>query len=431
MVAIEKLNVKIPIKFSFTQKNKKYNSCQEHQCPHPYKPIKDGHNLLKNGNKQRYKCKTCNSRLSNKITIQDSNIYVKKIQKLLHGLFILGFPLSGVAKRYGIPQPKLSIFKKQIIRVAYSQNRALLEHPRSPLSCGIMFGDETFFVSRKNYNSEVEFVSHDFKILAAGPVVKKYLEWYIKDVFYGIDESIRQQLNIFISDGEKAYKRLIMSMKKKIIHIQQLHDPRELGTIFINTYEQLGPHLLHYQIKTNWRAFCEGKKELRIDWSIKLIHGRMFPSRGCPANHQIQTAWMQWCGSRWRQKYEKYQLYKKAQSGSAKMFVNPETNKISLRAGSYKWMKELLTAVLKIFNGKHVISNMVEGKHSQVKGHGRLRKQHDYIYQHQEFVFNAYIVEHGHLPPMTLPRRYLWKYLVKPKKKERKAWVSFILIIAR
>ncbi|MHA1284685.1 MAG: hypothetical protein ACTSQP_19470, partial [Promethearchaeota archaeon] len=41
---------------------------------------------------------------------------------------------------------------------------------------------------------------------------------------------------------------------------------------------------------------------------------------------------------------------------------------------------------------------------------------------HQEFVFNAYVAEHGHLPPITLHGRYLWKYLVKPKKKENKAY---------
>ncbi|MHA1336573.1 MAG: hypothetical protein ACTSPW_12670, partial [Promethearchaeota archaeon] len=128
------------------------------------------------------------------------------------------------------------------------------------------------------------------------------------------------------------------------------------------------------------------------------------------------------CGSRWRQKYEMYKFYKTKQEGTAKVFVNPETNKISLRSGSSMWMKDLLMVVLKIFNGKCVTSNMVEGKHSQVKDKGNLRKQQDIVYWHQEFVFNAYIVERGHLPPMTLHGKYLLKYLVKPKKKEKKAY---------
>ncbi|MHA1284949.1 MAG: hypothetical protein ACTSQP_20795 [Promethearchaeota archaeon] len=91
-----------------------------------------------------------------------------------------------------------------------------------------------------------------------------------------------------------------------------------------------------------------------------------------------------------------------------------------MREGSTKWMKDLLIVVLKIFNGKCVTSNMVEEKHFQVKGKGNFRKQQDIVYQHQEFVFNAYVSKRGHLPPITLRGKYLWKYLVKPKKKEKK-----------
>ncbi|MHA1343960.1 MAG: hypothetical protein ACTSQG_08230 [Promethearchaeota archaeon] len=52
------------------------------------------------------------------------------------------------------------------------------------------------------------------------------------------------------------------------IHIQQIHDPRERGTIFINKYEQLGAHLLQYQIKTNWKAFNRG---LMVHISSKVL----------------------------------------------------------------------------------------------------------------------------------------------------------------
>jgi len=67
-------------------------------------------------------------------------------------------------------------------------------------------------------------------------------------------------------------------------------------------------------------------------------------------------------------------LYKTKKEGATKVFVNPETNKISLRAVSSKCIKDLLIVVLKIFNGKCVPSNMMEGKHSQVKGKGNPRK---------------------------------------------------------
>lgn len=70
-----------------------------------------------------------------------------------------------------------------------------------------------------------------------------------------------------------------MSANKNVVHIQQIHDHRELGTIFVNKYIQLGPHWLHFRIKTNWRAFHREKKELNLDWCIKLIRGKMYSGR--------------------------------------------------------------------------------------------------------------------------------------------------------
>ncbi len=82
----------------------------------------------------------------------------------------------------------------------------------------------------------------------------------------------------------------------------------------------------------------------------------------------------------------------------------------------------MLTSLLKIFKGKYVTSNIVEGKHTQIRGHGLLRKQQDPIYQHQEFIFPAYIAEHEHLPQTTLHGKYLCNYLTKPKKREFKSY---------
>lgn len=416
------LDERIPIQILLGHKIRRKNFQQNIKCDHPYNLVKDGFNEIKNGRKQRYKCNKCDSRLEQKVLIAEQEKYVKKIKEIFYELFILKFPLSGVAKQYGIPQPKLSTFKKRVIREAYSQNRDVLERPTRRLPEGIMFADETYFGSRKNYNSEVEFVSNNSEFIAAGPVEKKNLDWYIKDVFFEINESVQRRLKVFVSDGEDAYKSLIKSIGEDIIHIQQIHDPRRLGTVLVNKYERSGPHWLHYQIKTNWKAFCSGKHELTFDWSIKLIRGKMYSVRGRPNKSKIQEAWRQWCGTRWRQKYEKYKSHVIPQNDTAKVFVNPETNKVSLRADSRKWMIKMLTPLLKIFKGKHVTSNIVEGKHSQIKSHGLLRKQQDPIYQHQEFVFRAYITEHGHLPQITLHGRYLWKYLIKPKKKEIKSY---------
>ncbi|MHA1283795.1 MAG: hypothetical protein ACTSQP_14965, partial [Promethearchaeota archaeon] len=101
MTVIKRLEKKVPIRFSFKQNQKEMDLLKENSCPHPYKLKKDGHNHLKNGNTQRYKCKLCTSRLDTKKTVQDFQKYMKKIKKIVHDLFILGFPLSGVAKRYG------------------------------------------------------------------------------------------------------------------------------------------------------------------------------------------------------------------------------------------------------------------------------------------------------------------------------------------
>ncbi|MFO8018533.1 MAG: hypothetical protein R6U96_07850 [Promethearchaeia archaeon] len=149
---------------------------------------------------------------------------------------------------------------------------------------------------------------------------------------------------------------------------------------------------------------------------------KLFSRRGRPSKDEIRRAWTEYCGSRWRQKYEKYKEYKKKREGTAKVFVNPENGKVSLRAGSSTWMTEMLTPLLKIFKGKHLTSNVVEGKHSRIKANGNLRKQPDPVYQHQEFVLHAYISEHGHFPPARLQGKYLWKYLVESKEKEQKAY---------
>lgn len=422
MTVPKDLEKKIPVKINTIHGNRVREDKEETSCIHPYKLVMDGVNDVNNEKMQRYRCNSCNSRFGNKINIQVVKDYIIKIKEILYDLLIMDGLLSKVAEKYGIPQPKLSTFKKRAVRQMYSQNRAALEHPKGKLPDGVLFADETFMGPKGNSNSEVVFVNIKSKLLAAGPVQKKGLFNYIQAAYSGIDESVQKRLSLFVTDGEPAYKRLTKSIGDNIIHVQQLHGHEKRGIILINKYERLGAHWLEYQIKTNWKAFCSGKQELKVEWSIKLKRGKMYSRRGCPSQQEIKDAWTQWCGTQWRQKHEKYQKYQKKREGTAKLFINPDNNTVSLRAGSHEWMLHLMTPVLKIFNGKHATTNIIEGKHSRIKGSRKIRKQPDPIYQHQEFVLQAFISEHGHLPSATLHGKYLWTYLTRPEKIERKAY---------
>ena len=90
-----------------------------------------------------------------------------------------------------------------------------------------------------------------------------------------------------------------------------------------------------------------------------------------------------------------------------------------MRAGSHKWIINMLTPLFKIFKGKFVTTNLIESKHSQVKGNGAGRKQQDEEYGHQLFTLHAFIVEYEYLPFTNLAGRPLYKYLmIENKKKE-------------
>jgi transposase-like protein len=418
MTAPKKLETKVSVKFSLKRERELNEDHKIVNCPHPYKLVKDGFNHVRSGKKQRYKCTLCGSRPGNKDSIDKVKKYRHSVKELIYDLFFMKAPVSSIAEKYGIPQPKVSTFKKRVIRQTYWQNREKLEHPHRNLPDGVMFADETFFGGKDNHNMEVEYVSGDSEVLAIGPVEQEGLYRYLSDTFYSMDESIRSNLRIFISDGEPAYKRLMMGLGKHIIHIQQLHDPDKRGTILINKYENLGAHTIQYQIETHWKIFSKGKHRLKVNWSIKLIRGQMHKKRGRPTKEQVKAAWSAYHGRQWRQKYDMYRELKLGKEGTAELFINPETNKVSLGAGSHTWMADMLTPLLKLFKGKCVSSNVVEGVHSRIKRHRHLRKQQDPVYQHQEFVLYAYVSEHGHLPSATLYGKYLWKYLTEPGENE-------------
>ncbi len=118
---------------------------------------------------------------------------------------------------------------------------------------------------------------------------------------------------------------------------------------------------------------------LKFKWEIKFIKGKIQAKRGRPRKSEKPLN----NNARWRQKLEKYQSDTFKKEGTAKIYVNFETNKLSMRAGSKKWMTQLLTPLFKIFKGK-----------------------------------NAFLVEYEYLPLTNLTGCPLYNYLMKDNNKD-------------
>ncbi len=116
---------------------------------------------------------------------------------------------------------------------------------------------------------------------------------------------------------------------------------------------------------------------------------------------------------------ENYQSGSFKKEGTAKIYVNFRTNKLSMRAGAKKWMLQMLSPIFKIFKGKHITTNKIESKHSQVKGNGAGKKQRDKEYGHLLFTLHTFVVEYGYIPFTNLTGRPLYKYLMKDVKKKK------------
>ena len=82
-------------------------------------------------------------------------------------------------------------------------------------------------------------------------------------------------------------------------------------------------------------------------------------------------------------------------------------------------MIRLLTPIFKIFKGKHITTNLVESKHSQIKKNGASRKQRDREYGHKLFTLNVFFVVYGYAPFTNLTGRPLYTYLIKNTKKKK------------
>jgi len=79
----------------------------------------------------------------------------------------------------------------------------------------------------------------------------------------------------------------------------------------------------------------------------------------------------------------------------------------------------MFTPIFKIFKGKHITTNKIESKHSQVKRNGAGRKQRDKEYGHVLFTLHAFLVEYGHIPFTNLAGRPLYNYLMKDENKKK------------
>lgn len=413
------LDKKIKINFFCGPKKKSINQQQIIQCNHIGYLEYDGFNIINGLKIQRIKCSKCEKRFGNAINLFHLLTYQEKIKKVVYEIFFLRYPLNGIAIRWGILQDKLSRFKKRLVHQIYQQNQGMIEEKIRTLPRGIILGDETFMGSMGNSHTQIQFINNVFEVLSTGPAEPGNLGQSILNVFENIPEICRKKLRLLISDGEPSYKSIPQRYGGKIIHLIQYHNNRQLGQVSIEKYEKVGPHLFHYIIKTHWKVFAKGTHELQFRWQIKFIKNIIYSRRGRPPIHILPKKTDQ----KWRQKIEDFQNGKIQTRGTAKVYINFKTDKISKRAGSTNWMIRMLNPLFKVFKGQHMTTGYVESKHHQVKSVGARRKQQDPQYNHELFALCCYIVDNGHLPSTNFQGRPLYKYLMKNQRQTKPHYV--------
>ena len=409
------LDEKIRLNFFSGPKMRNSKSHPQEQCAHLGSITWDGFNTIKHDKDHRVQCSKCGKRFGNDIDMWNLLIYQERIKKIVYELFVYKYPLTGVANRWGIIQQKLSQSKKSFVLQVFQQNSEIIEQKCKDLPRGVILGDETYLGSRGNSDIEIVFINNDYKTLSIGTVNEGELKDSILETFHKIPKKCKDKLKILITDGEPSYKSIAKLFSGKVIHVVQFHNENQRGEIIISKYVKLGPHFLHYKIMTHWKAFYCDKHDLKFKWEIKLIKGKVHEKRGRPRKEES----IKLKSAPWRQKLEKFQSDSFQKEGSAKIFVNFETNKLSMRAGAKKWMLQMLMPIFKIFKGKHITTNLIESKHSQVKGNGAGRKQRDKEYGHNLYMLHTFLVEYGYLPFTNLAGRPLYKYLIKSNKKKK------------
>lgn len=409
------LDEKMRINFFSGPIKRNSKSTSQDMCAHMGSIIWDGFNTFKHKKEHRIQCSQCGKRFGNDVDMWNLLLYQEKIKRILYELFHFNYPLTGVAIRWGVPQHKLSEFKKSFVLQVFQQNSEVIEQKIKGLPSGIMLGDETYLGSRGNSDIEIVFINNDYETLSVGTVSEGELKDSILEAFHKIPEACRDKLKVLITDGEPSYKSIAKIFGSKVIHVVQFHTEKQRGEVVISKYVKLGPHFLHYKIMTHWKAFYRNKHELKFKWEIKFIKGKIYKKRGRPRKEES----LEIKNEPWRQKLENYQSDSFQKEGTAKIFVNFETNKLSMRAGAKKWILQMLTPIFKIFKEKHITTNKIESKHSQIKGSGVGKKQRDKEYGHLLFTLHAFIVEYRYIPFTNLTGRPLYNYLMKDDKKKK------------
>jgi hypothetical protein len=108
MTIYPNLDEKIPINFFSGPQKLNSKSTSQIICAHLGSLVWDGFNNLENKREHRIMCSKCGKRFGKDIETWNLLSYQQKIKMILYELFILKFPLTGVAKQWGIPQQKLS-----------------------------------------------------------------------------------------------------------------------------------------------------------------------------------------------------------------------------------------------------------------------------------------------------------------------------------
>jgi len=411
----EDLDKKIRVNFFSGPIKRKSKSPSQHTCAHVGSITWDGFNSIKHKKDHRIQCSKCGKRFGKDVDMWNLLLYQEKLKKVLYELFFYKYQLTGVAKRWGMPEQKLSQFKKSFVLQVFQQNSEIIEQKIKDLPNGVILGDETYLGSRGNSDIEIVFINNEYETLSIGTVNEGELKDSILAAFHKIPKACRDKLKVLITDGEPSYKAIAKIFGSKVIHVVQFHAEKQRGEVIISKFVKLGPHFLHYKIMTHWKAFYRNKHELKFKWEIKLIKGKVHEKRGRPRKEES----IKLKNAPWRQKLEKFQSDSFQKEGTSKIFVNFETNKLSMRAGAKKWMLQMLTPIFKIFKGKHITTNLIESKHSQVKGNGAGKKQRDRDYGHKLYMLHTFIVEYGYIPFTNLAGRPLYKYLIKNSKKEK------------
>ena len=259
-------NLDDKIRINFFSGPKKRNSKSESQqiCAHLGTITYNGFNTLEAERAHRIKCSKCEKRYGKDIEMRDLLLYQENIKMILYELFILNYPLTGVAIQWGIPQDKLSKFKKSFVLQVFQQNSEVIEQKLKALPRGVILGDETYKGERGNSDTEIVFINNDYETLSIGLADEGDLKNSILEAFHKIPEACREKLKVLITDGEPSYKAIAKIFGSKVIHVAQLHKHRQRGEIIISKYEKLGPHYLHYKIYTHWKVFYRNKYELKF-----------------------------------------------------------------------------------------------------------------------------------------------------------------------